>query len=147
MELTKENIIELSRNAISDDLIEIVKVNINGPEANKLVSLEIWHPDIVDLSMCEKVSSEINAILDEDDPFENSYTLEIASLPLTRKLETFDDFRRTLNETITIKFKDKQKEEQKGKLLKADEKSLTLEIKGNSQELTLADIRSGKIIF
>ena len=103
---------EYAEKAIAyDPKIEIAQISFDGPKENILASITLWHPDKVNLQMCEKISALMNEMLDKDDPFQEHYTLEVQSLSLSRKLKTADDFRRAVGESIKIKFRDKTKEE------------------------------------
>lgn len=64
--------------------IELAEVSFDGPAENILASVTLWHPDKVNLQMCEKVSALINDMPDKDDPFKEHYTLEVQSLSLSQ---------------------------------------------------------------
>lgn len=50
--------------------------------------------DLVDLDDCERVSRELSAVLDVDDPIPQAYSLEVSSPGIDRPLVTPDHFRR-----------------------------------------------------
>jgi ribosome maturation factor RimP len=50
--------------------------------------------DSVGIEDCAKVSRELSAILDVEDPLDRAYTLEVSSPGLDRPLRNEDDFRR-----------------------------------------------------
>lgn len=52
---------------------------------------------------CEKVSKALSIILDEEDPIDKSYILEVSSPGLERPLKTEEDFERFKGELITVK--------------------------------------------
>ena len=64
-----------------------------GTDFNLLITIE--NPDRqkpIDLEDCEKVTHLINPILDEADPIEGSYYLEVSSAGLERPLERAEHF-------------------------------------------------------
>lgn len=52
---------------------------------------------------CEKVSRSLSMILDEEDPIDKSYILEVSSPGLERPLKTEEDFERFKGELIAVK--------------------------------------------
>jgi len=52
---------------------------------------------------CEKVSRALSIILDEEDPIDKSYILEVSSPGLERPLKTEEDFERFKGELIAVK--------------------------------------------
>lgn len=130
-----------------DSKIEIAQISFDGPEQNILASVTLWHPDKVNLQMCEKVSALINEMLDKDDPFQEHYTLEVQSLSLSRKLKTADDFRRAAGETIKIKFRDKTKDEVTGALKDWQNSKITIQQGKIKLEFAIEDIKHATIEF
>ena len=75
-----------------------------GTEYNLLVTIE--HPNrdhSVDLEDCEKISHRIGPILDEADPIEQSYYLEVSSAGLERELVREEHFRYYLGTEVSIR--------------------------------------------
>lgn len=139
---------EYAEKAIAfDSKIEIAHVSFDGPKENILASITLWHPDKVNLQMCEKVSALINEMLDKDDPFQEHYTLEVQSLSLSRKLKTADDFRRAVGETIIIKFRDKAKDEETGILNDWQNNQVSILQGKKNLSFPIADIKHATIKF
>ena len=130
-----------------DKAFEIASISFDGPEENILASVTLWHPEKVNLQMCEKVSEIMNEMLDKDDPFKEHYTLEVQSLSLSRKLKTADDFRRAVGESIKIKFKDKEKPEEIGVLNDWQNEEVTILIGKKKVVTPLSDIKHATIEF
>ena len=57
----------------------------------------------VDILDCENVSRKVSDLLDEIDPIEGSYTLEVGSAGAERALKRPSDFQRFLGSPITVK--------------------------------------------
>ena len=51
---------------------------------------------------CAKVSRAISAVMDEKDPIENKYTLEVSSPGLDRPLTKIEHFKRYINYVIKL---------------------------------------------
>ncbi len=87
---------------------------------------------------CEKVSRALSIILDEEDPIDKSYILEVSSPGLERPLKTEEDFERFKGELIAVKtFKKIDGEKEFVGILKDFETdTITLLLK-NDQEITI----------
>jgi len=139
---------EYAQKAIAFDAkIEIAQVSFDGPEENILANVTLWHPDKVDLKLCEKVSGILNEMLDKKDPFKETYTLEVSSLSLTRKLKTPDDFRRAIGETIIVKFREKEKPDFTGLLIDWQNDVVTVQQKNKNISTPYAEIKHASIVF
>jgi ribosome maturation factor RimP len=57
----------------------------------------------VSLEECARVSRELSALLDEEDPIPGAYNLEVGSPGVERPLETLADFRRFAGRTAKVK--------------------------------------------
>lgn len=57
----------------------------------------------VDILDCEEISRKVSDLLDEADPIEGSYTLEVGSAGAERALKRPSDFQRFLGSPITVK--------------------------------------------
>ncbi len=82
------------------ELIEVEYVK-EGPR--RVLRLYIDHPSGIGLDDCEKVSSFVSDILDERDPIEQSYFLEVSSPGANRPLRKASDYNRFKGREIVIK--------------------------------------------
>jgi ribosome maturation factor RimP len=57
----------------------------------------------VDIDQCEAVSKALDAKLDELDPIQESYILEVCSAGAERALKRPEDFRRFMGSPVTVK--------------------------------------------
>ncbi len=60
-------------------------------------------PGGVDILDCERVSRAVEPLLDEADPIEGSYTLEVSSAGAERALKRPEDFARFLGSPVTVR--------------------------------------------
>jgi ribosome maturation factor RimP len=56
----------------------------------------------VDVNDCERMSRELSAVLDVEDPIPQAYSLEVSSPGIDRPLRTAEHFRRHLGEEIKV---------------------------------------------
>lgn len=57
----------------------------------------------VDIDQCEAVSRELDPMLDEADPIQESYTFEVSSAGAERELKRPGDFERFIGSTVAVK--------------------------------------------
>ena len=73
--------------------------------ADWFLRIYIDKPDGVDINDCENVSRAINAPLDELDPIEGAYCLEVCSPGIERELINDEHFNQFLNADIMVKMR------------------------------------------
>lgn len=92
----------------------------------------------VTINDCEKLHRAIDAPLDELDPIDVQYTLNVSSLGIDRPLKTERDYKRNLNKKITVKLykaDENKNKKYEGVLVSFDEKSFTIET-AQKQQIT-----------
>lgn len=83
--------------------IEVVEVQIRGAGKSRLVRVYIDKPGGVTHGDCELVSEKLGEILDQDDAIPgDSYTLEVSSPGIERKLSKPRDFERVVGQKIKL---------------------------------------------
>ena len=94
----------------------------------------------VDILDCEAVSRRLSDLLDEADPIEGSYTLEVGSAGAERALKRPGDFQRYLGSPVLVKLHRNQdgRKEFPGVLTGYDEATGDVTITVGKQEMTFA---------
>jgi ribosome maturation factor RimP len=84
--------------------LEVVEVVLHRSSKRWHVRIDIDRPgpEGVGLEDCQKVSRSLEAILDESDPIDHSYTLEVSSPGADRPIRTPDDVRRNTGRMVTV---------------------------------------------
>lgn len=100
----------------------------------------------VSIEDCETVSNLISDKLDELDPIEESYFLEVSSPGIDRPFKKEKDYERNLGENVEVKFYGSYKGQKTliGKLLSYDENILKVETEKGVEELdreTISTVR------
>ncbi|MFB3828021.1 MAG: ribosome maturation factor RimP [Bryobacteraceae bacterium] len=86
---------EIARRVAESEGIEIVEVEVLGGGRNRVVRIYIDKPAGVSHADCELVSQQVGTILDVEDVVPGgSYTLEVSSPGVERKLLKVEDFER-----------------------------------------------------
>ncbi len=96
-ELTK--LLEPEVNTLGYELVDL-EARLGG--RNGLIRLFIDSDEGITLDDCERVSHQISALLDVEDPIPGHYVLEVSSPGVNRRLRRPEDFRRFLGERVKV---------------------------------------------
>lgn len=72
---------------------------------HSLLRVFIEHDDGIGIEDCQKVSEQISALLDVEDPISYEYTLEVSSPGMDRPLFTLEQFEQYIGENAKIKLR------------------------------------------
>ncbi len=82
---------------------ELVDVELAGSHHSPTLRVYIDSANGVVVDDCARVSRQLSALLDVEDPLPGHYTLEVSSPGLDRPLVKPEDFKRFVGETIKVK--------------------------------------------
>lgn len=84
--------------------LELVELSVRGAASHRVIRLDIERAGVqgVGIEDCQQVSRELGNKLDELDPIEGTYRLEISSPGIDRPLRTADDFRRNTGRRVRV---------------------------------------------
>ena len=99
----QQAITELAKPIVEDLNYELVDVEFVKEGANWYLRIFIDKSGGIGIDDCQAVSERISDILDEKDPIEQSYYLEVSSPGLERPLKTERDFIKYKGELVEIK--------------------------------------------
>jgi len=86
---------------------ELVGVEYNRTERGGLLRVYIDQDEGILVDDCAKVSRQVSAILDVEDPIQENYSLEVSSPGMDRPLFSLQDFTRFQGREMQIKLRDK----------------------------------------
>lgn len=90
---------------VADEGLELLATEVAGSGPKTVLRLVIDGPDGVSLEQCASISRQASAILDVEDPIQHSYSLEVSSPGLDRKLYSEGDFQRFSGRRVMIRMK------------------------------------------
>ena len=93
----------VAEQAAIDHGLELVHVEVGGPEGHPIVRVFIDKPGGVTHEDCSGVSTQIGAVLDVEDFIHSAYTLEVSSPGLERGLYKLADYQRFAGSTAKLK--------------------------------------------
>ena len=106
--------------------------------------------DGIDIDDCERVHRAIDPILDDADPIENAYHLEVSSPGLERNIRTKEHFLKTVGERVLIKlFAPKYGAKQFEGVLDTDENAdkIFITVGDDRYEFERSDISRANTVF
>lgn len=122
---------------------EFVGVEYLSNPKNRLVRIYIDRPEIgIGVDDCERVSHEVSALMDVEEPVSGQYTLEVSSPGLERPLFEPAHFQRFAGEQarIVMHVPIEGRRKFKGRIVRADEDVVVLEVDGVDCELPLGGV-------
>jgi ribosome maturation factor RimP len=92
LEAELQKITEMAQRVAVSEGLTLVDVQLKGGRGSQLLRVYIDKPEGVSHADCQLVSEQLSAMLDVEDPFPGSYTLEVSSPGLDRELVKPSDF-------------------------------------------------------
>jgi len=117
-------------------LYDIIEANEDGKPVLKVL---IDSADFITIDDCINVSRKVSEALDEDDPYDYEYLLEVSSAGAEHELRNDDEIARSIGKHVYIETYEQTFE---GKLIAATTQTLTIEMKQKKiKKIQLIDVR------
>lgn len=132
---TEEIVKDLALPIINKYKLDLVDIEFKKEGPNWYLRLFIDKPQGVDLNDCQLISEQLSELLDEVDPIDQSYILEVSSPGLDRPLKTTKDYERFKNHKVEIKLYMPYNERKRyiGKLIGLIDHHIHLEVDNNER--------------
>jgi ribosome maturation factor RimP len=127
---------------------ELVELEQTSGRGSAVVRLFIDCPEGVGLADCERVSREVAALLDVEDPIPTAYTLEVSSPGFDRVLRTKEHFARFVGARVTVELiapRDGGRRRYTGTLVSANEAGIALEVDGQRVPMSFGEINKARL--
>ena len=147
-----ERITELGERSAMGTDIELIEIQLKGSGNARLLRVYIDKPGGVTHGDCELISERLGKLLDEEDPIpENSYTLEVSSPGIERRLSKPRDFERVVGQKIRLAVQppgETRRQLLEGRLAQCANGALELEIApGNLVRVPLDTVHKANLKF
>jgi ribosome maturation factor RimP len=128
MEDIKNRVVGIIEPVINSLGIELVDIELNKMRRKAMLRVYIDKEGGITIADCERVSREIEGVLDVEDPIPYSYVLEVSSPGLDRPLKAPKDFKRFAGNMVRVVINDPMEKQTflVGKLEAADENEIVL---------------------
>ncbi len=114
-------------------------VHIKTVQGDRVLSVEIDHRNGIDLDDCVKVSEHLSAFLDEEDPIQESYMLEVTSAGAEHPLRNAEEIERAHGKYVHVETFEQVFE---GILESMDDASITIRENKKTTTILMADIQN-----
>lgn len=127
---------------------ELVDVELSGGRQHQTLRVYIDGPHGVTVDNCADVSRQLSAILDVEDPFSGSYTLEVSSPGLDRPLVKPADFRRFQGALVKVRLLHglDGRRNFTGQLIDTTAESVVIDVDGARFSLPFGDIERARLV-
>lgn len=146
MSVTTERVASLVAPVVEDLHVEVYDVEQAGPTLRILLD----RPGGIDLELIAEATRRISRVLDESDPVSGSYTLEVSSPGLERRLRTVEHFERAVGRKISAKTRREVDGERRhtGVLDSVDGSTATVIVEdGTTRTFEVADVERARTVF
>lgn len=127
---------------------ELVLLEFSPSTKSGLLRLYIDSPGGINIDDCERVSREVAAQLDVDDPISSGYRLEVSSPGLDRPLVTPKHFERFIGEQARVQLMAPRDGRRRfvGWIRQVDQRAVRLETKEGEVDLPYAEIDRARLV-
>jgi ribosome maturation factor RimP len=127
--------------------VELDDVEILG--GGQIVRVTVDAADPIGVDIIAELSKGIGRLIEQDDPFTGSYTLEVSSPGLERKLTRLNHYKKSVGSNVKVKTfaaVDGEKSHQ-GVLVSVDEDGFVVDMDGTERKFQYGDVSSARTIF
>jgi len=133
---------------VADEGLELLATEVAGSGPKTVLRLVVDGPDGVSLDQCASISRQASAMLDVEDPILHSYTLEVSSPGLERRLYRREDYARYVGQRVKVRMHPTFREHRMvtGELLDAGSVAIRIfDDSGSEIELPLEEIFEARL--
>jgi ribosome maturation factor RimP len=143
----RERLIALIEPVVGRLGFELVELEYGAGRAHAQLRVFIDREAGVSLEDCTRVSRELSALLDIEDPIPVAYTLEVSSPGFDRVLRTRAHFGRFVGARVFVELKEPRAGRRRytGKLLTVDESGIALEVDREQVAVAFGEIGKARL--
>ncbi len=147
-ELIDKELYELLEPGVRALGFEMVTVEMTGRGSSSLLRVYIDSPQGITVDDCVRVSDQVSAILDVENPIADRYTLEVSSPGFDRPLCKLSHFEAVVGQRVRIRTKVAVSGRRRfsGILTGVTQESLALEVDGEMYDVPLDDIFKARLV-
>ncbi len=147
MTVLRERLIALIEPLLERLGYELVELEYSAGRAHGVVRLFIDKAGGVGVGDCERVSREVSALLDVEDPIPSAYTLEVSSPGFDRVLRTQAHFERFAGARVFVELKVPRAGRRRytGTLLSVDATGIAVEVDKERVEIRYEEISKARL--
>ncbi len=149
MSRVPEDLWELFSGYLEAEGLELDDLEMVGQDRVALLRVVVDMEGGVGVDRLAETSRGLARLLDEDSRFQKSYTLEVTSPGLERKLRRPEHYAKSIGREVVVKTHQEIEGERahRGTLLSADEVACVIAVEGSDRKIPLAAIASARTVF
>lgn len=126
---------------------EFVGLERSGGRGSTLLRVYIDDEAGITVEDCERVSRQLSALFDVEDPIAGAYTLEVSSPGVERPLFTPEHYARFIGERVRVNLTQPQAGRRKltGTLVEANAEGIVVEEDGEHYHVAFDDVERGRL--
>lgn len=134
---------------LEDRGFELVDLEYRREPVGMVLRLFVDRPGGVDLEACSEASAVVSGKLDETDIIKSSYTLEVSSPGVERRLTKAAHFHRFIGEKVAVRTAGAidGRKRFSGKLMGADEEKFSVEFDGRVMTFSYDEVTRVNLVF
>lgn len=146
----EDQVREIAEEAIKDNKsLFLVGVKLKGNPGNQRLLIWVDGDDGVTIDQCVAINRKISVTLDENENLiPGKYQLEVSSAGIDHPLQFLRQYKKNIGRSLKVKLTDGR--EMKGKLVKVEDKGITLLEVGskthNEQEIIFDEVHESKVL-
>jgi ribosome maturation factor RimP len=127
---------------------EFVGCEYHGQGRYSVLRIYIDNQNGVTLDDCSKVSQQVSAVLDVEDPIHGRYSLEVSSPGLDRPLFEITHYQKQIGNRIKLRLFTPVQNQRNfvGVLLRVEENTIYLLVNGEEKKLSFFDIEKANVV-
>lgn len=149
----EKRIFDACKKCVEEEQIELVEVELVKEFGTLILRFTIDKTGGIDIDDTTLISEKVGLILDEMDPIDKEYYLEVSSVGLERELRNLDEIKANIGKYINVKTYEKlvvgkiSQKEFEGTLLSVEDNMITMnfKVKQFRKEITIPYEKIAKI--
>ena len=149
MNISEVLITELIGTTVQALGLELWGVELLQQGRYSLLRVYIEREEGVTIEDCEKVSRQVSALLDVEDPIAGEYTLEVSSPGVDRPLFSIEQYAQYVGSEVNLKLRRALdgRRKFKGQIIKVSGDIVGLLVEGTEYDLEHSDIEKASIVY
>ena len=149
MKRSESAITELIEPTVLAMELQLWGIDLSQRGKYSILRIYIEREEGVTITDCEKVSRQVSAILDMEDPIAGEYTLEVSSPGLDRPLFTSEQFGRFIGSAVKVRLHHPVDGRRKlnGSIENVSGDEIMLSVDGEGFRLQHTDIEKANVVF
>ncbi len=141
-----ERVYSLIKPTVEAQGVELWDVRFLKEGASWYLRIFIDRADGISIDDCTNVSHAIDSVIDEADPIDKSYYLEVCSCGIERELSRIEHFQKVIGSKIKVKlYKAIDGVKEFSGILKTADDTIVIETEGKEYSFTLKDISKANL--